>query len=92
MHPECFSKHQRLSDWPECWIEIYCPCGRSTAMLAKMMRERYGDLPFTGVIRQLRCERCRRAPGPVYLRAGLVRTFCHGGEPDWAVELVPPPV
>ena len=55
-----------------------------------MLQER-GDRPFKDVLAGLRCRQCGGKPAPVYLVAGVTRTFCFGPPPSWAVELVPPP-
>ena len=56
----------------------------------RLLLER-GDRTFNAVFRVLRCSKCRGRPAPVYLVAGFHRTFNHGPEPDWSVELVPVP-
>ena len=92
MHPPLFGKTQKLSDWPDCVIEIRCGCGASTESPVRLVIQRKGDMTFEGLLKRLRCNRCRRSgPAPVYLVAGHHRTACGGPDPDWSVELVPPP-
>ena len=92
MHPPDFHLGQRLSDWPECRIEASCrTCsGRTVVLPVRMLLEERGDRQFGSVIAGLRCTGCCGKPAPVYLVAGLARTFCYGPPPCWAVELVPP--
>ena len=83
---------QRLSDWPDCHIELRCSgCGGLPGGGVKLLRKRFGDPSFADLVPRLICKHCRAKFAPVYLVAGHTRTFCHGGSPDWAVELVPPP-
>lgn len=91
MHPPAFHLVQRLSDWPDCVLELRCPCSERMVMLPVRMLLERGDRPFAAVLAALRCSACKGKPAPVYLVAGHHRTFNHGPEPDWAVELVPPP-
>jgi hypothetical protein len=94
MHPPLFRKTHRLSDWPECVIELHCPhCrGVSVGYPVRMLIERHGDMTFENLLRRLRCKRCHRVkPAPIYLVAGHHRTACGGPDADWSVELVPPP-
>ena len=56
----------------------------------RMLLER-GNRSFGAVLAALRCSKCKGKLAPVYLVAGHHRIFNHGPEPDWAVELVPPP-
>lgn len=87
-----FRTAHRLSDWPDCVLEIRCPCSERMIMLPVRMLLQRGDRTFSAVLRALRCSRCRGGPAPVYLVNGHHRTFNHGPEPDWAVELVPVPL
>jgi len=57
----------------------------------RLMLQERGDRPFKDVLAGLGCRQCGGRPAPVYLVAGLTRTFCFGPPPSWAVELVPPP-
>ena len=93
MHPPDFQVTQKLSDWPDCRIEMTCvPCaGRVVATPVRLLLEQRGDEQFGPVLAALRCKQCGAKPAPVYLVAGLTRTFCFGPPPSWAVELVPPP-
>ena len=92
MHPPPFSAEHRLSDWPECWLELHCPCSPGTKLYPiRLLLQRHGDRRFGAVLIQLRCGACQGKPAPVYLVAGCHRTFCYGPPPNWCVELVPPP-
>lgn len=91
MHPPLFHPAQRLSDWPDCVLELRCPCSARVVMRPVRMLLDRGDRTFSTVLAALRCSKCGEKPTPVYLVAGHHRTFNHGREPDWAVDLVPPP-
>jgi hypothetical protein len=93
MHPPLFRKQQRLSDWPECTVEMHClHCrGGSVAYPVRLLMQRQGDMTFENLLRRLRCKRCGGAPAPVYLVAGHHRTARSGPTADWAVELTPAP-
>jgi|SRR4051812_42674673 hypothetical protein len=79
----------RLSDWPECWIEVIClRCQARKVMLPVRMLLERGDRSFASVVAGLRCKGCGGNPAPVYLVAGQQRTG-FGPPPSWAVELVP---
>lgn len=89
MHPPAFSLAHHLSDWPDCSLELRCPCSPRVVMLpVRVLLERC-DRTFSAVLAALRCSACGGKPAPVYLVAGYHRTFNHGPSPDWAVELVP---
>jgi hypothetical protein len=93
MHPPLFRKQQRLSDWPECVIELHClHCrGGSVGYPVRLLIKRQGDMTFENLLRRLRCKRCGAAkPAPIYLVAGHRRTARGGPDPDWAIELAPP--
>ncbi len=80
------------SDWPDCTLELRCPCSpRITLIPMRLLAERHGDRPFRAVLEALRRSTCRGKPGPVHLIAGRSRTFMGGAPPDWALELVPSP-
>ena len=87
MHPLPFNPHQRLSDWPDCRLEVRC-CKGVVIYPVRLIAEQHGDRTFAAVLARLRCSRCGSRPAPVYLCAGH-RSFCGGADPDWAVELVP---
>jgi hypothetical protein len=75
-------------------IELHClHCrGGSVGYPVRLLIERHGDMTFEKLLRSLRCKRCRAVkPAPVYLVAGHHRTPTRGRDPDWAIELVPPP-
>ena len=91
MHPPSFSLDHAPSDWPDCRLEVRCPCSPCmTQMPMRLLAEQYGNRSFRAVLTALRCSACRGRPAPVYLVAGFTRTFVHGAPPDWALELVPP--
>ena len=92
MHPPAFHLDHALSDWPECCLEVRCPCSPSMSLLpVRMLVEQRGNRPFRAVLDALRCSKCRGKPSPVYLVAGHHRTDPKGPLPSWAVELVPAP-
>jgi hypothetical protein len=91
MHPPDFSLTHKLSDWPDCRLEIGCPCSaRVVVVPVRTLLER-GDRAFGRAISALRCSSCRGKPAPVYLVAGLTRQACMGPPPSWTVELVGTP-
>ena len=89
MHPPPFRLGQRLSDWPDCRLELNCCRGQSVLPVRMMLRD-HGDRTFAAVLAKLRCQKCRKPPAPVYLCAGH-REFTMGAPADWAIELVPVP-
>lgn len=93
MHPPGFRMDHRLSDWPDCYIELGChPCGgRIVIVSVKVLAGGIGDCSFQDVLCRLRCERCRKTAAPVYLCASQHRVFLGGPEADWSIELVAPP-
>jgi hypothetical protein len=93
VHLPDFSVHHRLSDWPDCRIEVRCgPCqGRGVDIPVRLLLRDGPDRPFATVVAELRCKSCERRPAPVYLVAGLTREACMGPPPSWSVELVPMP-
>ena len=93
MHPPAFRLDHRLSDWPECHLELRCtPCGgRSTAPAVKFLARQLGNPTFAALLARLRCHHCGAKPAPVHLCASYQRTFSGGPPPDWAIELVPAP-
>lgn len=60
MHPPLFRKTHRLSDWPECVIELHCVhCrGGSVGYPVRLLIKREGDMTFEN-LRRLRCRRCQ---------------------------------
>ena len=91
MHPPRFRMTQRLSDWPECVIELHC-CAGMVGYPVRLLMQRCGNITFENLLKRLRCKRCRRfKPAPVYLVAGHHRSARNGPDADWSVELVPPP-
>jgi len=92
MHPPAYHPDHRLSDWPECSLEVHCPCSeRVTLLPIRHLIEQRGDRTISAVLASLRCSSCNGKPGPVHLVAGQSRTFNHGPPPAWALELIPPP-
>jgi hypothetical protein len=89
VHPPPFHPQHRLSDWPDCRLELHC-CGGTVLHPVRLLLTKRGDLAFADILPRLRCARCGKKPAPVYLCAGH-RTHCSGGPPDWAIELVPEP-
>jgi hypothetical protein len=93
MHPPLFRRTHRLSDWPECVIELHCLHCRGGSVLypVRLLIKSQGDMTFENLPRRLRCKRCRAVKPPsVYLVAGHHRTASGGPDPDWSIELVPP--
>jgi hypothetical protein len=88
MHPPEFSPQHRLSDWPDCFLEVHC-CKGVVISPIPLLIKRSGDGPFADILRRLRCSACHRKPAPVYLLASRHRLFCGGEQPGWAIELVP---
>lgn len=86
MHPPRFLPTHRLSDWPECKLDIIC-CKGVVSLPVKLMIQRHGDRTFEDALRRLRCGRCRGWPKRVYLCAGH-REFVGGAPADWAVEIM----
>ncbi len=89
MHPPTFRFESRLSDWPDCFLHLYC-C-RYTTPAVRFFLNQLGDVRFSELITRLRCQKCGHAPAPAYLCASHHREACGGAAPDWAVELVPEP-
>jgi hypothetical protein len=92
MHPPPFRLDHRLSDWPDCHLELRCaPChGRSVFYPIKLLIKRHGDRVFSAILQKLVCSRCKRRPQAVFLCASPHRFGGHGGPlPDWAIELIP---
>ncbi len=91
MHPPQFLMAQKLSDWPECRLELHCPCRGVVLYPLRLMAEQSGNRTFDAVLGGLRCGGCGKKPAPVFLCAGGSRTHNGGAPPDWAIELVPAP-
>jgi hypothetical protein len=92
VHPPPFRYDHKLSDWPDCWLEMRCrKCnGRSAVTPMKLLIRKHGDRTFLDLIPRLRCSQCRSAAAPVYLCASPQRTGGYGGPgTDWAIEIVP---
>jgi hypothetical protein len=90
VHPPRFLPIHRLSDWPDCYLEVHC-CKGIVQMPVRMLIERYGNLTFGDVLKQLRCGKChRKAPAPVYLCASHHKGFMGGPAPDWNIVIAPP--
>ncbi len=89
MHPSDYHPSHRLSDWPDCVLEVRCPCsGRVTLLPTRFLIERRGDQTIRAVLTALRCSACKGKPAPVFLVAGPCRTSNFGPPPAWALELV----
>src|ERR1700722_2730019 len=84
----CFRRQQRLSDWPDCRLELHCCRGQSVFPVRLLMRD-HGDRTFAEVLAELRCRQCRKPPAPVYLCAGP-REHTMGARRS--IELVPTPI
>ena len=80
MHPPQFRLTQKLSDWPECVIELQC-CGGSIGYPVRLLIKRKGDMTFENLVERLHCKRCwqvyasarlsgRGAPPHSSIRAG----------------------
>lgn len=90
MHPPPFHPEHRLSDWPECRLEVRCRCSERVALLpVRLLTEQRGDRRMLDVVAGLRCSACRGKAGPVYLVAGQSRSGTHGPPASWSLELVP---
>jgi hypothetical protein len=89
VHPPPFRLAHRLSDWPDCKLELSC-CRGKTVYPLRLLTQRHGNRSFAEILARLRCGKCKRPPAPVYLCAGH-REHNHGAPADWAIELVPKP-
>jgi len=58
MHPPAFHVAQRLSDWPDCALELRCPCSEHVVMRPVQMLLECGDQTFGTVLAALRCSKC----------------------------------
>jgi hypothetical protein len=87
MHPPQFAIHHKLSDWPDCQLELQC-CKGTTIVPVRMLANSHADRTFAEVLSRLRCQKCGKSPAPVYLCAGH-RESSGGAPADWAVELTP---
>jgi len=93
MHPPQFSTSQKLSDWPECRLEVRCTCSEWSVLYpVRMLIEQHGDQTFDDLLLKLRCSKCRRRSGSVHLIAGQARRVEPGRLPSWSVELTTPSV
>jgi hypothetical protein len=45
MHPPLFRIQHRLSDWPDCVVEMQC-CGGSAGLPVRFLMQRSGDITF----------------------------------------------
>ncbi len=89
MHPPPFHLAHRLSEWPDCSLELRC-CKGVVLYPVRLLATKGGNRTFEAVLARLRCHRCGGRPAPVYLCAGH-RQHVGGAAPDWAIELVPEP-
>jgi hypothetical protein len=85
VHPPPFLLTHRLSDWPDCRLELQCCKGAVRYPIKLMIRQR-GDQTFAEVPRRLRCSACGGRPRRIWLCAGQ-REVGFGEGPDWAIEL-----
>jgi hypothetical protein len=92
MHPPPFRPEHRLSDWPDCSLELHCCncCKGVTVYPVRLLAKQHGNRTFGQLLSQLRCKDCGGKPAPVYLCAGH-RQHNFGAPPDWAIELTPAP-
>jgi hypothetical protein len=71
MHQPMLRIQHRLSDWPDCVVELQC-CGGSVGLPVRLLIQRRGDITFEALLKRLRCKRCEKSnPAPVYLVAGI---------------------
>ena len=77
MHPPAFCLDQRLSDWPKCFLELQC-CKGVTLMPVRLLLSQHGDRTFKTLIKQLRCDRCGKAP-PRFISVPPI----FGGQEAW---------
>jgi hypothetical protein len=87
MHPPPFLMSYRLSDSPDCRLEMHC-CKGISVYPVKLLIQKRGNLEFRLVVDRLKCPACGKKPAPVYLCAGH-REHNGGATPAWAIELVP---
>jgi hypothetical protein len=61
MHLPLFRKTHKLSDWPQCVIEVHCQHCRGGSVLypVRLLIKRKGDMTFENLLRPLRCKRCQ---------------------------------
>ena len=92
-HSPQFRKDHRLSDWPNCNLELRCEggCGRTVIPPLTLLLRELGDTTFAEMLPKLRCRQCRRKPAPIFLCASFHRSHCGGPAPDWAIEIVGAP-
>ena len=64
MHPPDFTITHRLSDWPDCRLEVICGAcsGRKVMLPVRLLLHERGDKPFTEVVAGLRCSACAGRP------------------------------
>jgi len=92
MHPPAYHPDHRLAHWPECSLEMRCPCSERVALLPiRYLIEQRGDRAISAVLASLRCSSCNSKPGPICLVAGQSRTFNHGPLLAWPLGLIPLP-
>jgi hypothetical protein len=61
MHPPPFRLAHRLSDWPECQLELHC-CKGMTLYPVRLMIEQRGDVSFGELLPCLRCKNAKGHP------------------------------
>ena len=58
-----FRIHQRLSDWPECSLELhFSACGRMSVPAVKLLAQRCNNVTFAELVPRLRCQHCKARP------------------------------
>ena len=92
MHPPEFRPDHRLSDWPDCFVEIQC-CKGVTMMPVKLLLGKHGNVTFRSLLGRLRCNKCGKPSAPAYLCASHFRRAGGGMAVTaaWAIELVGEP-
>ena len=89
MHVPPLLPSHRLSDWPDCTVELRCGCGRSSMPGTRLLAKRHGDQPVVALVQRMRCKDCGAKPDKVWLVAEHHRSPQGGPSPDWAVEIRP---
>jgi hypothetical protein len=84
--------NERLSSLSAFWLGIRCapPCTRVVYCPLKLMSARHGNARLlSDVLKRLRCEYCRAAPGKVSITDHPNDGNEGGQRSSWNVELVP---
>ena len=61
MHPPPFRLTQRLSEWPDCRLELNCSA--APVLPVRLLAQDRGDQTFAAIVTRLRCSKCGRPPG-----------------------------